>query len=189
MTVSINKLKKSIDAIINPKYKVNVMKETEKRFDYINPNDIPLIIVSPLKTKDNIVQYVIIKFAYHTIQCCTTRGETLDCELFRSLCNLKNAEKKKFSVCHLKLTCERNDFAFLLFLVDFLSNEDNFRTVIPPSDEEIEQIYLPMIEPIYTKWTIDEINMYDEILKKYNLSELIKSDIFLLLKHKKIDKK
>ena len=94
MTVSINKLKKSIDAIINPKYKVNVMKETEKRFDYINPNDIPLIIVSPLKTKDNIVQYVIIKFAYHNIQCCTTRGETLDCELFRSLCNLKNAEKK-----------------------------------------------------------------------------------------------
>ena len=151
MTVSINKLKKSIDAIINPKYKVKVMKETEKRFDYINPNDIPLIIVS--------------------------------------LCNLKNAEKKKFSVCHLKLTCERNDFAFLLFLVDFLSNEDNFRTVIPLSDEEIEQIYLPMIEPIYTKWTIDEINMYDEILKKYNLSELIKSDIFLLLKHKKIDKK
>ena len=186
MTVS---LRKSIDAIINPKCKVHIMKEMKEVFYYINPKDIPLIIVSPLKTRDNIVQYIVIKFTYYSIQCCTTRGETLDCELFRYLCQLKNEKDVKYNVCHLKLSCERNDFAFLLFLVDFLSNNDNFKTVIPPSDEELEEIYLPMIEPIYTKWTIDETEMYDEILKKYDLPYDISNKIYHFLHYKKLGKK
>ena len=137
-----------------------------------------VIYVTPSVSSDNVPCYIliIINRREHIIQCCNTRGDTMNCEAFNALCNLED-NGETFLCMQYKYATDRYDEVFAVYLAYSLCYYEDL--LIHGTEFELKPRFIQTAYN-YSKEEAEHVYRSDipyEKLKRYPFEEEIKHEI------------
>ena len=137
-----------------------------------------VIYVTPSVSSDDVPCYIVIVInrKEHIIQCCNTRGDTMNCEAFDALCNLED-NGEPFLCMQYKYKTDRYDEVFAVFLAYCLSIEEDL--LINNNNLEMRPSFMNKAYN-YNKEEAEHVFRYEipyEDLKRYPFEEIVRFEV------------
>ena len=132
--------------VINPKYELIVTDNItlDHVMSYHN-TDSGVLIVYPLIIRDTILTFnlIFIDKLKGIVHCCNTKADTMNCNTFLTLSDLRTKEGPPFTYIQHRIGCYREDVLLTVFLTKLLTNNYSITTVLAknPTDEFLVEQY------------------------------------------------
>ena len=138
--------KRALNRVINTNYLGLFRSEvTMKDLERYRTTDNGLVIINEIiEHNTRTYSVVCIDHVSHIIHCCSTDGGIMNCDAFRTLCEL-NDMGQYFRCIQYRYRCEHFHEGFAVYLVDLFTNQSQncsaFFIDRVPSDGEIIELY------------------------------------------------